>query len=229
MNIFIKKNVSLLRHRSQISDMESQLVHLVNSFHAYAQQHPGASIEDFCRYHLAISSLDSQKSIIREDFSKNVLISITLGRLARFADMYTKKVLEHLPLSNTDDIVYLMILDRHDSPRKSELIQQGLSEFSTGVEIIRRLLHAGLVEELPDPEDRRSKRIRLTDTGRSLLYEIYPKMGAVADIVAGSLQEQEKDLLIQILGRLDGLHQEAYQTVKTKNLDETAGVFASMG
>lgn len=229
MNIFVKKNVSLLQYPSQTTYMESQLVHLVNLFHAYAQQHPGASIEDFCRYHLAVSSLESQPSSSRDDLSKNVLISITLGRLARFADMYTKKVLEHLPLSNTDDVVYLMILDRHDSPRKSELIHQGLSEFSTGVEIIRRLIHAGLVEELPDPEDRRSKRIRLTDTGRSLLYEIYPKMGAVADIVAGSLQEQEKDLLIQILGRLDGLHQEAYLMVKTKNLDETAGVFAGMG
>lgn len=208
--------------------MESQLVHLVNLFHSYAQQHPGAGIDDFCRYHLAASSINYEKKNDRHDLSKNVLISITLGRLARFADMYTKKVLAHLPLSNTDDIVYLMILDGRDSLRKSELIQQGLSEFSTGVEIIRRLQHAGLVEELPDPEDRRSKRIRLTGAGKNLLFEIYPRMGAVADIVAGSLQEQEKDLLIQMLGRLDGLHQKAYQVVKSKNLEETTEVFAGM-
>ncbi len=203
--------------------MDNQLVKLVNLFHDYTQQHPGASIEDFCRHQLAISQLETTKP--RHDLPKDVLISITLGRLARFADMYTKKALAELPIANTDEIVYLMILDHVGTPRKSELINNGLSEFSTGVEIIRRLQKAGLVKEFPDTEDRRSKRVRLTEDGKKLLYEVYPKMNLVARIVAGTLIEDEKDLLIQILGRLEKLHDEVYLQVKQKSLNETAAAF----
>lgn len=203
--------------------MDNQLVKLVNLFHDYAQQHPGASIEDFCRHQLAVSQLEAAKP--RHDLPKDVLISITVGRLARFADMYTKKALAELPIANTDEIVYLMILDHVGEPRKSELIHNGLSEFSTGVEIIRRLQKAGLVKEFPDKEDRRSKRVRLTEEGKKLLYDVYPKMNIVARIVAGTLTEEEKDLLIQILGRLEKLHDEVYLQVKQKSLDETAEAF----
>ncbi len=202
--------------------MENQLVKLVNLFHEYEQQHPGAGIEDFCRHHLAISQLE--KETLGYDLSKEVIISIAVGRLARFADMYTKKALAALPIANTDEIVYLMILDETNTPRKSELIHSGLSEFSTGVEIIRRLQKANLVEEFPDAEDRRSKRIRLTDQGKKLLEEVYPKMEIVSKMVASTLTEEEKDLLIQILGRLERRHEQLYSIVKTKNLEETAEV-----
>lgn len=200
--------------------MENQLVKVVNLFHEYEQQHPGARIEDFCRHYLAMSQLEKEK--VGYDLSKEVAISIAVGRLARFADMYTKKALAALPIANTDEIVYLMILDETDTPRKSELIHSGLSEFSTGVEIIRRLQKANLVEEFPDAADRRSKRIRLTGQGKKLLAAVYPKMQIVSKMVASTLTEEEKDLLIQILGRLERRHEQVYSSVRTKNLEETA-------
>ncbi len=205
--------------------MDNQIVALVNSFHAYAQKHPGASMEEFCRHYLAVRDLEKQSADTSE-LSKDVRLGITIVRLARFAEMYTKKALAGLPLYNTDEIVYLMILDAAGTPRKSDLINQNLSEFSTGVEIIRRLAKAGLVEEFPDTDDRRTKRIRITDAGRTVLHQAYPKMDVVAKIIAGSLAEAEKDLLLQILSRLEKRHDEVYSLVKPKSLDETAAVFA---
>ncbi|MBK7871050.1 MAG: winged helix DNA-binding protein [Saprospiraceae bacterium] len=203
--------------------MDNQLVELVNLFHQYSQQHPNTNIEAFCRNYLAIKDLE--KETPPQQLPKDVLLSITIGRLSRFADMYSKKALAGLPVFNTDEIVYLMILDELQTPRKSDLINQHLSEFSTGVEIIRRLIKAGLVEELPDADDRRTKRIRMTEAGRAVLIEAYPKMNMVAKIVAGSLTEAEKDLLLQILGRLEKRHDEVYSLVKPKTLEETATVF----
>ncbi len=202
--------------------MEHQLVELVNLFYQYAQQHPGATIEAFCRNFLAIKQLEKEET---HDLPKDVLLSISLGRLTRFAEIYTKKALVDLPINNMDEIVYLMILDEVGTPRKSDLINQHLSEFSTGVEIIRRLAKAGLVEEFPDADDRRTKRIRMTEAGKALLYGAYPKMSIVAKIVAGSLTEDEKDILIQILGRLEKRHDEVYSQVKPKTLEETAELF----
>ncbi len=206
--------------------MDNQIVALVNLFHAYAQEHPGASMEEFCRHYLAVRDLEKHSAGNTSELSKDVRLGITIVRLARFAEMYTKKALAGLPLYNTDEIVYLMILDTAGTPRKSDLINQNLSEFSTGVEIIRRLAKAGLVEEFPDTGDRRTKRIRITDAGKTVLYQACPKMDVVAKIIAGLLAEDEKDLLLQILSRLEKRHDEVYSLVKPKSLDETAAVFA---
>ncbi len=203
--------------------MDHQLVELVNSFYKYAQQHPGATIEEFCRYYLAVKALERPN--VTGELSSDVLLSISLGRLTRFAEMYTKKALTGTPINNMDELVYLMILDHAGTPRKSDLINRHLSEFSTGVEIIRRLAKAGLAEEFPDTEDRRTKRVRLTLAGQRLLYEVYPKLNMVAQIVAGSLDQDEKALLVQILGRLEKRHDEVYSLVKPQNLAETAEVF----
>jgi DNA-binding MarR family transcriptional regulator len=202
--------------------MDNRFVELVNLFYEYAQEHPGATIDAFCRNYLAVKDLEKPDS--PHELPKEVLLSISLGRLARFAEMYTKKALADLPVSNTDEIVYLMILDELGTPRKSDLINQHLSEFSTGVEIIRRLAKAGLVEEFPDADDRRTKRVRLTPAGQQLLCQTYPKMNVVAQIVAGSLTEAEKDILLQILGRLEKRHDEFYHQVKPKTLEETAAI-----
>lgn len=203
--------------------MDNQLVELVNLFHQYSQQHPNTTIEAFCRNYLAIKNLD--KDVQPQQLPKDVILSITIERLARFADMYSKKALAGLPVYNIDEIVYLMVLDDTGTPRKSDLINSNLSEFSTGVEIIRRLVKAGLVEEFPDADDRRTKRIRMTEAGRAVLMEAYPKMDVVAQIVANALTEEEKDLLIQILGRLEKRHDEVYSLVKPKTLEETVAVF----
>lgn len=203
--------------------MEHQLVELVNLFHHYSQQHPNTTIEEFCRNYLAIKQIEKLES--KYDLPKDVILSITLARLARFADMYSKKALAGLPIFNTEEIVYLMILDEVGTPRKSDLINSNLSEFSTGVEIIRRLVKAGLVEEFPDADDRRTKRIRMTEAGKTVLMAAYPKMNVVAQIVANALTEDEKDLLIQILGRLEKRHDDVYSVVKPKTLEETAAVF----
>ncbi|HMN89548.1 MAG TPA: winged helix DNA-binding protein [Saprospiraceae bacterium] len=205
--------------------MDNQIVALVNLFYAYAQKHPDANMEEFCRHYIAVRDLEKQ-SMDSSELSKDVRLGITIVRLARFAEMYTKKALAGLPLYNTDEIVYLMILDEAGTPRKSDLINQNLSEFSTGVEIIRRLVKADLVEEFPDADDRRTKRIRITDAGRAVLYQAYPKMDVVATIISGSLAEDEKDLLLQILSRLEKRHDEVYSLVKPKSLDETVAVFA---
>ncbi len=203
--------------------MDTQIVTLVNLFHTYAQQHPGATIEEFCRHYLALKDLPPPESTA--ELPPEVLLAISLGRLTRFAEMYTKKALVDLPVNNMDEIVYLMILDEVGTPRKSDLINQHLSEFSTGVEIIRRLVKAGLAEEFPDADDRRTKRVRLTPAGQQLLFEAYPKLNIVAQIVAGSLGKDEKALLVQILGRLEKRHDEVYSLVKPKTLTETAEVF----
>ena len=74
-----------------------------------------------------------------------------IGRLGKFATLYSKKALAKYELSTVEEWVYLLRLYTLGNPRKSELIHDLLSEFPSGSEIIRRLVDKGLVQESVDP------------------------------------------------------------------------------
>ena len=207
--------------------MENKLVTLVNLFHEYEQSHPGCDVEDFCRHYLAIKDMERQQTPTETYAfsSKSARLAALIGRLERFASMYTKKALADSPIDNTDDIIYLMVLAAMGTPRKSELIAENLSEFSTGVEVIRRLVNAGYVEEFPDPDDRRSKRVKITPQGKAIVQQTYPNLERAAQIATSSLREDDMDLLLQMLSRLDLHHTEVYQDVRQKTLAEVEAVF----
>ncbi len=200
---------------------------LVNLFYEYEQSHPGCDIEAFCRHYLAVQNMTrrQEKPQREENYSKAARLASLVGRLERFASMYTKKALADAPIDNVEDMIYLMVLAAMGEPRKSELIAENLSEFSTGVEVIRRLVNAGYAEEFPDPDDRRSKRVKITPKGKVILFQTYPNLERVAQIVTGNLHDDEIDLLLQMLSRLDLHHTEVYNDIRQKSLDEVEMIF----
>ena len=76
-------------------------------------------------------------------------------------------------------------------------------EVSSGIEVIRRLLRIGLIEDYPDPHDRRSKRVRITTAGRQILTDLRPGMDNIGELVTGNLTEREKNQLARILQNLN--------------------------
>ena len=63
------------------------------------------------------------------------------------------------------DWVYQMILHEMRTLEKSELIYDMISEFPCRIDVIRCLVKIGYVKELPDEEEKRSKRIQITKAG----------------------------------------------------------------
>ncbi|GAA1537418.1 MarR family transcriptional regulator [Actinomadura kijaniata] len=71
---------------------------------------------------------------------------------------------------------------------------------------IDRLAARGLVERVPDEEDRRSVRVRLTDEGRALVDEILEPHVANETRLLATLAPPERDLLTGLLrGLLESL------------------------
>ena len=61
----------------------------------------------------------------------------------------------------------------------------------------------GLVERLPDPQDRRAQHVALTAKGREAAHRLAPLMDAVLDdIVFEALTAEERITLIELLRRL---------------------------
>ncbi len=147
-------------------------------------------------------------------------ISILIGRMARFAKFYVKKAMEDKPLSSLDEFTFLATIHRSGNPTKSEMCQENLTEITTGTEIMRRLIKAGFVEEFTDLNDRRVKRLRITDEGRKALFESFEYMRRISRMVVGTLTPQQKQELMAMLVSLDVFHTNIYNEQKTETLED---------
>jgi len=188
--------------------LQSLLPHLDAYERAYPQQQ---NPQHFAVW-LARQTADEQHLVARDPSAPAFeTAEDTISRwvifLHRYARGYAKKALDGSLLGTMDEFAYLNIL-LHDSPMsKSELLQRNRHEKPTGMEIIRRLLTMGLVSQSDDPDDRRSKQLRITPEGTAQVAQVAEEMGKVSQLLVGNLNPTEKMLLLQLLGRLEQFHQ----------------------
>ncbi|MDO8993162.1 MarR family winged helix-turn-helix transcriptional regulator [Daejeonella sp.] len=137
-------------------------------------------------------------------------IDNAIGRLfvymSRYAKSYIKKTLEGTPLQSPEDFTALAILLTHESLTKGELISRNIQEKTSGTEVIRRLLAAGLVKQWDDQTDKRSRRISITESGKQLLHRVFDDMNYVGKMVTGNLSYSEKLNLQYLLQKLETFH-----------------------
>jgi len=76
---------------------------------------------------------------------------------------------------------------------------------------IDRLTERGLVERIGDLNDRRTKLVELTATGRALISKAFKEHKAHMDAAAADLTVQEREQLISLLKKLGGRSSSSYQ------------------
>ena len=140
--------------------------------------------------------------------------------LNRFAKLYIKKALADSELVSVEDLHFLLMVNHKKSIKKSELIYSHMLEMPTGIEVINRLLKKGLIEDFTDPDDKRSKRVKMTAKGEELLRKMLEKMGKVATILIGNLSAQQKITFLALIEQLTHYHSKMIKDEKTKSLDE---------
>jgi len=142
-----------------------------------------------------------------------------IGKLNRYASLYCKKALAHVGLDNIEDWVYLISLQEMGTPKKRELIYEMVSEFPSGIGIIKPLVGLGLVEEFPDKQDKRSKRLRIMEKGVQVLMASFPYMEKVGSMAFDTLSAGEKFTVVSILKRLDHYHSSHYKHVRNAEFE----------
>lgn len=160
-----------------------------------------------------------------DDESIEIRISILVTLLNRYAKIYIKKALNDSILLSVDDFSYLADLLDVESRTKMELIEKNIHEKTTGMEIIRRLLKNELIRQSDDQQDRRSKRISLTEKGREVLMQSFVKLDGVAELISGNLTEAEKNALHLLLQKLDDFHQPIYLKERKNSIAQLVDKF----
>lgn len=187
-----------------------QLIFLVDDFR---KDHPNdmVDIKSFLQW---LDTKENQR-VDENDYvitghSLEVEIAAYIGRLSRYSNTYIKKVLENLPFSTDMEFAFTAILDGAGQVGKTDLIRMMAYDKSSGMGVIKRLLKNGIIEEFPNPKDRRGKLLRLTTKGKKNVGLAYEKAPKAADLISKKLDTQEKSSLLRLLRKLDEFHYPIY-------------------
>ena len=136
---------------------------------------------------------------LTEEYSENsrFLASYFINRLNKFMKIYTKVMFTEYGLNSVEDFSFLALIEQMNNPSKKDLCDANLTEVTTGMDIIKRLQKRGLVEEDNECRDKRMKRMKLTDDGKSILKQIYLKLSQMEVDVLGDLNIEERNLMIK--------------------------------
>jgi DNA-binding MarR family transcriptional regulator len=164
------------------------------------------------REELEIRRISGEKERWFDDEYSNATrdISILIVLMYRYAKGYIKKALRESLLQTADEFSFLITLMTYESLRKSDLISRQVMEKTTGTEVIRRLVHCGLISETANENDKRSIRVSITEAGREEILSILPLMRKVSEIVVGNLSVEEINTLAYLLKKLDYFHNDIY-------------------
>lgn len=204
--------------------MKNKLIELINVWAQYEEGHPEAELREFCSWYLAQESAAQKPALAPDreipDLPLNGRLGRLIGKLSKYAFFYSKKAFQQLSLNNFEDMGYLWQIQNMGTPKKSEVIYSMLSEFPSGMDIIKRLVNLGLAEEFPDEQDKRSKRLAITAKGRELLFQCRPLAEQVGEIALGRLSQAEKAAMIAALERLADFHDEHYKAMRNVEFGE---------
>ena len=133
-------------------------------------------------------------------------LSFMLVMQSRFYKAYAKRVLGESELTSPDGFSFLYHLSLVGSYRKMELIKMHQLEPPSGIEILKRLSKKGLIKEFDDTDDKRAKRVAITEKGKKELQRILPKMIEVFRLMTAELSLNDKLHVLSFLKQMNDFH-----------------------
>lgn len=157
-----------------------------------------------------------------DDYAANAdaHIAMSIGGLNAHAKHYIKTALKDTELKGLHDFTFLATLVSAGDLRKTDLIATNMLEFSPGMEVIRRLLRNGFIEDYDNPEDGRSRRVSITEKGKKVFEQALLQMEKVNRIVAGNLSAAEKQAVLNKLRKLLVFHQPIWDNEYGEDLEK---------
>lgn len=169
----------------------------------------GEAPPDFNEYILWLNEqLFEQEAILIEDHGDTLDIELTFLMVVqnKYYKQYCKQALANSELNTPDSYSFLYHLSLVESYRKMELINIHLLEAPSGIEVIKRLLKKEMIEEFDDIDDKRAKRIRITNRGYEEIEKLAPRMQEVYSKMTAKMSPNEKMHVVAFLRKLNTYH-----------------------
>lgn len=140
--------------------------------------------------------------------------------LNRYIKFYAKTAFLDSKIKTLEEFSFMITVIQFQQLSKSELIRRNITEKSSGIEIINRLIKNGLMLQVDNPNDNRSHLIQLSEPGKMELYRVFKNMDTLGKIACGPLSDAEKQQLAIILKKLDEFHFDNYSNRELNELGD---------
>ena len=197
---------------------------LVEKWVEYTKGRSKPSVRGFSQwlYHHEQGAASDQKQTDKEpeQRSKQMLIGILFGRLVNFVELWAKLAFKDLPIRHFEDYAILREVREEQNPSKNALANVLVNEKSTVFEIIKRLTREKLLVEKIDRDDRRIRRVSLTEQGKTVLKQADRQANKVAQLLTGHADEATLDFMLDKFAELNDFHTDLYQNKSYDSIDD---------
>lgn len=181
--------------------MKTKLVHtLIDQLDEFSKSNNSDNIEDFAIWLSGKYFKSNDVSSHKEHL--DLMLAFQISMLNKEIKKQTKSVISESPFSSLDGYSFLLHLEQVDSFRKMEIIEMHNLEAPTGIEVIKRLIAKELIAEFNDKEDKRAKRVKLTEKGGKELKKLKPQIDKEFSKFSTSLSLEEKLGLVSTMNKL---------------------------
>ena len=189
----------------------------------YEAIHKDATIADFCRHELTLENEKEHRvkfagSVVPPDLHS--ILAKMIGRVSELHSLYAGKALRECGMNNFDDFIYLINISTLNGPKKTQVIYANFNELSSGLLILSRLVHQGLIKETASKDDKRAKQLFLTAKGTKVLAKCYAQMALVNRFYFAGMQESDIRSCIHLLSATEAKYAERWMMDKDKPINE---------
>lgn len=159
----------------------SPLVELITAWDKYTGTNPqNSTVIAFCEHYL----YDSPRAGKRKDGTSTFALARRLGRVASIQRTCIRLALKDIPDIEPEWYYFLHSINELEPIPKTEIISLNvLLEPTTGIDILNRMIKAGLLSETQNEEDRRVRLIELTQKGKATFKKADRLVRQVADLL----------------------------------------------
>lgn len=191
------------------------VVQLISAWQEYAQRADKVSVKDFCQDFLA-----KKKRTVPAEKGNDLSLAKQLGKANSLVKAYFKIALRQISDMELEWYYFLDAIAAAGEIRKNDIVSfHLLGEPTTGIDIINRMLKAGLIAERVDPDDKRARLIKLTAKGKHRHHQLNVLLDAIAAEVFHAIDTEVKIKMEAALAKLTGEHAAAIKNKKGKALD----------
>lgn len=208
-------------------NLQPSILPLVEQWEAFVKAKAGTTVDDFAKWVLTKEKPESiptksttpfydpllQEAQLQGDYpsiptSQGLAIHIVI-RLFKAIRFYFKPTLQKHGFKSLEEFLFLATLSWKNNISKKTLCRTNMTDIPTGIDIIKRLIQQGLVDELENPEDKREKLLRATDLGNQKLFQLFSDPEETADVMA-DMKTEERLIFMRMIDRLNNFHTKVY-------------------
>jgi MarR family transcriptional regulator, lower aerobic nicotinate degradation pathway regulator len=187
----------------------SSVIPLLNQWEIFIEENPKKDMYAFANWLLA-GRQEQNKEAVNSDKGDNiggsVQVAILTTQLRSYLGLYVRPIVKTLGFTKEHEYNFLYQASRMDKPNKNDLSKENMVEFSTGRDIIRRLVAKKLITEKVDPDDKRASQLHLTTKGKNILKKSFEMISGSFTDFLGDLNIRERDQLVVLLTKVNKYH-----------------------